>query len=93
VASAGAPGSRTPERAWSWLEAGRNLVPAAADDRVTWSYPSMEPWHLAYTTALCPTEIVIDGRVVWRDGVPTLVDPAEVRAKAAEQAQRLFARL
>ena len=82
-----------PDRAWSWLEAGRNLVPAAADDRVTWSYPSMEPWHLAYTTGVRPIEIVVDGRVVWRDGVPTLVDPTEVRAKAAEQAQRLFARL
>ena len=55
--------------------------------------PSMEPWHLAYTTGVRPVEIVVDGRVVWRDGGPTRVDPAEVRAKAAEQAVRLFARL
>ena len=82
-----------PERAWLWLEAGRALVPAAAADRVTWSYPRMEPWHLAYTTGVRPVEIVVDGRVVWRDGGPTRVDPAEVRAKAAEQAVRLFARL
>lgn len=83
----------TPQRAWSWLEAGRSLVPAAAQDRVTWSYPVMDPWHLAYSTAVRPLEIVIGGRVVWAEGAPTLVDPAEVQARAAEQAVRLFGRL
>jgi hypothetical protein len=33
------------------------------------------------------------GEVVVRDGLPTRVDIAEVRAKASEQAARLFARL
>src|SRR5262249_11285278 len=28
----------TPERPWSWLESGYDLVPEALDDRVTWSY-------------------------------------------------------
>jgi cytosine/adenosine deaminase-related metal-dependent hydrolase len=60
---------------------------------VTWSYPQMEPWHLAYTTGVHPLDVEIDGRVVWRDGGPTLVDASEIRAKAAEQAERLFARL
>ena len=83
----------SPERAWSWLEAGWTLVPEAASDRVTWSYPDMEPWHLAYTTAVHPIEIVIGGKVVWAEGLPTRVDPLEVRAKASEQAVRLFARL
>jgi len=34
-----------------------------------------------------------DGEVLVRDGRPTRVDLAEVRAHAAEQAARLFARL
>jgi len=37
--------------------------------------------------------VEVGGRVVWRDGAPTQVDPVEIRAKAAEQAERLFARL
>ncbi|MBI5158403.1 MAG: amidohydrolase family protein [Acidimicrobiia bacterium] len=82
-----------PTRAWSWLEAGRRLVPDAAADRVTWSYPDMEPWHLAYTTGVHPLEIEVAGEIVWRDGAPTRVDAAEIRAKAAEQAIRLFGRL
>ncbi|HEX5631115.1 MAG TPA: amidohydrolase family protein [Acidimicrobiia bacterium] len=83
----------TPEAAWSWLEAGRALVPESADDRVTWSYESMDPWHLAFTTGVHPVEVSVGGEVVWRDGAPTRVDPAEIRAKAAEQQQRLFARM
>ncbi len=31
-----------------------------------------------------PVRVEVDGGVVWRDGAPTRVDPAEVRAKAAE---------
>jgi hypothetical protein len=53
----------------------------------------MEPWHLAYTTGVRPLRVEVDGEVVWSDGLPTRVDAAEVRAKAAEQARRLFARL
>ena len=83
----------SPERAWSWLTAGRALVTGVAADRVIWSYPEMEPWHLAYTTGVHPLEVEVGGRVVWRDGAPTRVDPVEIRAKAAEQAERLFARL
>jgi hypothetical protein len=53
----------------------------------------MEPWHLAFTPAVRPIEIEIDGIVVWKDGAPSRVDAGEIKAKASEQAQRLHARL
>jgi cytosine/adenosine deaminase-related metal-dependent hydrolase len=83
----------TPQRAWSWLEEGRRIVPEAADDVVTWSYEPMDPWHLAFTPGVRPLEVIVGGRTVLADGRPTLVDATEVRAKAGEQAKRLFARL
>ena len=83
----------TPDVAWQWLERGWDLVPAARDDRVTWSYTPMNPWHLAFTPGVRPLAIEINGEVVLRDGEATRVDSAEVRAKAAEQARRLHARL
>ena len=82
-----------PDLAWSWLEAGYDLVPEAKDDRVTWSYAPMDPWHLAYTPGVRPLEVVVDGDVVLDAGSPTRVDAAEVRAHAAEAATRLHARL
>jgi cytosine/adenosine deaminase-related metal-dependent hydrolase len=83
----------TPEPAWSWLEAGRDLVPETRDDVVTWSYEPVDAWHVAFTPGIRPLRVVIDGEVVLHDGQPTRVDAAEVRAKAAEQAARLHARL
>jgi len=83
----------TPLDAWSWLEAGWDLVPEARDDRVTWSYEPTDAWHLAFTPGVGPLEILVDDEVVLRDGRPTRVDPAEIRARAAEQAARLFTRL
>jgi len=83
----------TPDAAWRWLETGRDLVPEARSDRVTWSYDPMEPWHLAFTPTVSPVTVEVDGDIVWQDGSPTRVDAAEVRAKAAEQARRLHARL
>jgi hypothetical protein len=82
-----------PDTAWRWLEEGWSLVPEAKDDRVTWSYDPMDPWHIAFTPGVRPLEIEVDGEVVLRDGRPTRVDAAEIRAKAAEQAVRLHARL
>jgi hypothetical protein len=38
-------------------------------------------------------EVIVDGEVVFADGRSTRVDPDEVRARAAEQATRLHARL
>ncbi|HSG78815.1 MAG TPA: hypothetical protein VLD62_04475, partial [Acidimicrobiia bacterium] len=83
----------TPETAWSWLETGWDLVPEARSDRVTWSYEPMEPWHVAFTPGIRPVAVEVGGEVVWRDGEPTRVDEAEIRAKAREQAARLHARL
>ncbi len=83
----------TPDAAWSWLERGWDLVPEARNDTVTWSYEPMEPWYVAFTPGIKPLEIVIDDVQVLEDGEPTLVDAFEIRAKAAEQAVRLHARL
>jgi len=83
----------SPETAWAWLEAGRELVPGSADDEVTWSYDPVDPWHVAFTPGIRPLQVVVDGEVVLDDGVATRVDPDEVRAKAAEQARRLHSRL
>ena len=82
-----------PDDAWSWLNSGRRLVPEAEQDVVTWSYDPMDPWHLAFTPGVRPLEITVEGEVVFRDGKPTRVDAGEIRAKAAEQAARLHARL
>ncbi len=83
----------TPETAWRWLEAGWRLFPEALDDTVVWSYDRMDPWSLAFTTGVRPLEVVVDGETVLRDGRPTRVDATEIRAKAAEAAARLFAKL
>lgn len=83
----------TPEMAWNWLETGWQIVPAAKDDRVVWSYEPMDPWHLAFTAGVRPLEVLVGDKVVYTDGAPTKVDAAEIRAKAAEQAARLHALL
>jgi cytosine/adenosine deaminase-related metal-dependent hydrolase len=82
-----------PGPAWEWLENGRSLVPEAGNDKVTWSYDPMDPWHIAFTPGVRPLEIEVGGEVVFTDGRPTRVDPDEIRARAAEQATRLHARL
>lgn len=79
----------TPDAPWSWLEEGRRLMPGAENDVVTWGYPIMDPWHLAYSPGVSPVSVEVDGATLWAQGAPTLVDAAEIRAKAAEQAQRL----
>ncbi|MGO9965117.1 MAG: amidohydrolase family protein [Acidimicrobiales bacterium] len=83
----------TPETAWSWLEAGSDLVPETSEDRVRWSYEPIDPWHLAFTPGVQPVEVVVAGEVVLSGGRPTRVDAHEVRARAHEQALRLWARL
>jgi cytosine/adenosine deaminase-related metal-dependent hydrolase len=82
-----------PDAVWAWLAAGRDLVPDARDDRVTWSYEPMDPWHLAYTPGVHPVRVEVAGETVLDEHGPTRVDAAEVRARAAEQAVRLHARL
>jgi hypothetical protein len=85
----------TPQTPWGWLENGWTLFPEArAHDTVAWSYEHADdPWCLAFTTGVHPVEVSVDGETLWRDGRPTRVDITEIRAKAAEQARRLFARL
>ena len=82
----------SPDQAWAWLATGWDLMPAALDDRVYWAVDSDDPWHLAFSTGTSPLEVEVDGDVVW-DGEPTLVDGDEIRAKAAEAAMKLHARL
>ena len=85
--------SAEPVTAWSWLETGWDLVPEARQDRVTWSYEPMDPWHLAYTTSIRPLEVEVGGAVMMRGGQSTRIDGGEIRAKAAEQAARLHGKL
>ncbi|MEY4372810.1 MAG: hypothetical protein RL219_1579 [Actinomycetota bacterium] len=85
----------SPETAWQWLENGYALIPEAQHDRVTWNYDHADsPWHVAFTPGVRALDVVSGtGEVLLRDGRPTRVDIDEVRARASEQAQRLFARL
>jgi cytosine/adenosine deaminase-related metal-dependent hydrolase len=84
----------TAEVPWAWLATGQRWFPAVAGDRVTWSYDHADsPWHLAFTPGVRALRVEVDGELVLDDGRPTRVDVDEVRAKAAEQAVRLHARL
>ncbi|MCB0981561.1 MAG: amidohydrolase family protein [Acidimicrobiaceae bacterium] len=85
----------SPDTVWGWLDHGYTLFPEAREDRVTWNYDHADsPWHVAFTPGVRALDVVSgDGEVLLRDGLPTRVDLAEVRAKAAEQAARLHARL
>lgn len=80
---------------WGWLENGYALFPEAQSDRVTWNYDHADSsWYVAFTPGVRALHVENgDGEVLLRDGLPTRVDLTEVRAKATEQAQRLFARL
>lgn len=84
----------TPDVVWTWLDNGYALFPEARADRVTWNYDHADSgWHVVFTPGIRALQVEVGGEVLLRDGLPTRVDLAEVRAKAAEQAQRLFARL
>lgn len=83
----------SPELAWSWLAEGWSLVPEALEDRVVWSYPTANPGHLAFTTDVRAVDVWVAGEQVLAGGAPCRVDGAEVRAKAAEAARRLFRRM
>ena len=84
----------TPDTVWQWLDNGYGLFPEARHDQVTWNYDHVDSaWHVAFTPGVRALQVEVDGEVLLRDGLPTRVDVVEVRAKAAEQAQRLFARL
>lgn len=83
----------TPDTAWAWLQEGWEIAPEALRDEVVWSYEPMDPWHVAFTSNIHPKSVAVDGEVVYAEGKPTRVDADEIRARAAEQAARLHARL
>jgi cytosine/adenosine deaminase-related metal-dependent hydrolase len=85
----------SPDTVWGWLDNGYSLFPEARNDQVTWNYPHADSaWHVSFTPGVRALDVTLDsGEQVLRDGLPTRVDLDEVRAKAAEQAARLFALL
>jgi cytosine/adenosine deaminase-related metal-dependent hydrolase len=83
----------TPEAAWGWLRAGAALVPEVLGDEVTWSADRVDPWYLAFTPGVRAERVVVDGAPVVEDGVCTRVDAERIRARAWEEAQRLWSRL
>ena len=84
----------TPADAWAWVEAGWDLVPEARGDRVRWSYGRVDdPWSAAFTPGIRACDAWVGDQQVLSGGRPTRVDADEVRARAAEAAQRLFSRL
>ena len=84
-----------PDVVWSWLEEGYRFFPECRDDRVEFNYDHADSaWHTAFTPGVRAVNVTLgSGEVVVRDGHPTRVDLDEVRAKSAEQAARLFAKL
>ncbi len=83
----------TPDVIWNWVQHGYSLFPEAQNDVVVWDYEPMDPWRLAYSPGVSPVRIEIDGRTVMDEGQITHVDVPEIKAKAAEAAQKLFKKL
>jgi cytosine/adenosine deaminase-related metal-dependent hydrolase len=83
----------TPEAAWSWLLSGADLVPEVAGDEVTWAADRAEPWYLAFTPGVRAERVMIGGEAVVEGGVAVRVDAERIRARAWEEAQRLWSRL
>jgi cytosine/adenosine deaminase-related metal-dependent hydrolase len=84
----------TPDTSWQWLENGYHFFPEALNDVVTWSYDFVDdPWRLAYTTGIRCERVEMNGAAQVENGMPVNFDMQEVRAKASEQAVRLFARM
>ena len=93
VAARASDVTTSPDQIWEWFEPGWSLMPEARTDIVTWDYAPMDPWRLAYSPGVSPSQVVIDGHTVWENGTATLVDGNEIRAKASEAASRLFGKL
>jgi cytosine/adenosine deaminase-related metal-dependent hydrolase len=83
----------TPDDAWGWLQAGADLVPEVRGDQVTWAADRVDPWYLAFTPGVRAQRVVVDGDVVVAGGVCTRVDAARIRARAWEEASRLWSML
>jgi hypothetical protein len=77
-----------------WLQNNYQYFPEAKSDKVTWSYNNMSsPWHTAFTTDMHVLSVEVDGEKLYEEGKFMRMDIQEIRAKANEQAQRLFERL
>lgn len=85
--------TESPETPWRMLTNNEGLFPEVRADRVTWSFEPMDAWRLAFTTNVRPDRVEIDGKVLINNGQLTEIDATEIRAKAAEEAKRLFAKL
>jgi cytosine/adenosine deaminase-related metal-dependent hydrolase len=83
----------TPDDAWSWLQAGADLVPEVLGDEVTWRADRADPWYLAFTPGVRAERVVVDGEVVVDGGVCSRVDAERIRARAWEEAQKLWSKL
>ncbi len=83
-----------PSTVWQWLDNSLEFFPEAKNDVVSFNYDhAQSPWHAAFTTNMPVTDVTVDGEKVLANGLPTRVDLDEVRAKANEQALRLYERL
>ena len=83
-----------PSAAWGWLEGGYAIVPEARDDEVAWSgVDRVDPGYLAFTPGGRAERVVIDGEVVVDGGTVTKVDGERIRARAWEEAEKLWRRL
>ena len=85
--------SASPVSVWDMLETNTALFPESRKDMITWSYPKMDPWHLAFSPGVTPTDIVVAGQEIMKNGVVMTVDAEEIRSKAAEASTKLFKRL
>ena len=85
--------TESPETVWEMLEVNAKLFPESQQDVVTWSYPEIDPWHLAFSPGVKPKDIVIAGKQVMKDGIVMTIDVDEVRSKSAEVASKLFKRI
>lgn len=83
----------TPDVAWTWLGAGAELVPEVRNDRVTWQADRVDPWYLAYTPGVRAERVEVDGEAVVTGGRCARVDSERIRARAWEEARRLWAKL
>ncbi|MGH9213994.1 MAG: amidohydrolase family protein [Acidimicrobiales bacterium] len=83
----------TPETAWSWLTAGAELVPEVLGDQVTWRADRVDSGYLAFTPGVRAERVVVDGELAVEDGRCTKVDSERIRARAWEEARRLWAQL
>jgi len=83
-----------PAQPWAWLQNGYRLFPEAAGDVVVWDRGHADdPWWMAFSPGVRAVDVTVGAEAVLRGGRAVRVDADEVRAKAAEQATRLFARL